>query len=254
MNEKKLRLIHTVCGCVISAALIVAAICLIVSAHTIYTSGDSPYTPESIGAEYDKIAIPLWVAIFAVFAGIILNIALPMPKSKAKAIKDPFIKLRILQKKLPTGATHDGIDRQHSLRKVYRTVCTLLCAVVFIPAIIVLCDYDSFTVDNLTPALLRVVGMLVLGAVISGVLLYVLSILERKSAEREIEWTKIALSEADKNTIPNEKNSSENTKKIVRLVLVGVACALIVIGMAQDGFYDVLQKAIRICTECIGLG
>ena len=253
MNEKKLRLIHTVCGCVISAALIVAAVCLIVSAHTIYTSGDSPYTPESIGAEYDKIAIPLWVAISAVFAGIILNIALPMPKSKAKAIKDPFIKLRILQKKLPAGATHDGIDRQRTLRKVYRAVCALLCAIAFIPAIITLCDYDSFTVDNLTPALLRVVGMLVIGAVISGVLLFILSVLERKSAEREIEWTKVALSESTKSDKKVIKNN-ENKIKITRLVLVGVACALIVIGMTQDGFYDVLQKAIRICTECIGLG
>ena len=51
MNEKKLRLIHTVCGCVISAALIAAAVCLIISAYTIYKSGDSPYTPESIGAD-----------------------------------------------------------------------------------------------------------------------------------------------------------------------------------------------------------
>jgi len=253
MNEKKLRLIHTVCGCVISAALIVAAICLILSAHTIYTSGDSPYTPESIGAEYSKIAVPLWVAISAVFAGIILNIALPMPKSKAKAIKDPFIKLRILQKKLPAGATHDGIDRQRTLRKVYRAVCALLCAIAFIPAIITLCDYDSFTVDNLTPALLRVVGMLVIGAVISGVLLFILSVLERKSAEREIEWTKVALSESTKSDKKVIKNN-ENKIKITRLVLVGVACALIVIGMTQDGFYDVLQKAIRICTECIGLG
>lgn len=254
MNEKKLRLIHTVCGCVISAALIVAAICLIVSAYTIYASGDKPYTYESIGTEYDKIAIPLWIAIFAVIAGIVLNVALPLPKTKEKSLKDPFIKLRILQKKLPAGATYDGIDRQRSLRKAYRAVCALLCAVSFIPAIVVLCDYDSFTVANLTPALLRVVGMLVLGAAISGVLLYVLSIIERRSAEREIEWTKIALSEADKNAIPNKKNSSENTKKIVRLVLVGAACAMIVIGLTQDGFYDVLQKAIRICTECIGLG
>ena len=253
MNEKKLRLIHTVCGCVISAALIVAAICLILSAHTIYTSGDSPYTPESIGAEYNKIAIPLWVAISAVFAGIILNIALPMPKSKAKAIKDPFIKLRILQKKLPEGISHDGIARQRYVRKAYRAVCALLCAIAFIPAIITLCDYDSFTVDNLTPALLRVVGMLVIGAVISGVLLFILSVIERRSAKREIEWTKVALSEStksDKKVIKNNKNKI----KITRLVLVGAACALIVIGLTQDGFYDVLQKAIRICTECIGLG
>ena len=253
MDEKKLRLIHTVCGCVISAALIAAAVCLIISAYTIYKSGDSPYTPESIGAEYDKIAIPLWVAISAIFAGIILNIALPMPKSKANAIKDPFIKLRIMQKRLPAGATHNGIDRQRTLRKAYRAVCALLCAVAFIPAFITLCDYDSFTVDNLTPALLRVVGTLVIGAVISGALLFVLSIIERKSAEREIERTKVALSESAKSDKKVIKNK-ENKIKITRLVLVGVACALIVIGMTQDGFYDVLQKAIRICTECIGLG
>ena len=253
MDEKKLRLIHAVCGLVISAALIVAAICLINSAYTIYNLGDSPYTPESIGAEYDKIAIPLWVAISAVFAGIILNIALPIPKSKTKAIKDPFIKLRILQKKLPAGAVHDGIDRQRSLRKVYRAVCALLCAGAFSPAIITLCDYDSFTVDNLTPALLRVVGMLALGAIISGVLLFVLSVIERRSAEREIEWTKLAISSAEKSDKKAIKNSESNVK-ITRLVLVGIACALIVIGLTQDGFYDVLQKAIRICTECIGLG
>ena len=253
MNEKKLRLIHTVCGCVISVALIVAAVCLIVSAYTIYNLGDSPYTPESIGAEYDKIAVPLWVAIFAVIAGIVLNIALPMPKSKAKAIKDPFIKLRILQKKLPADCTHTGIARQRSIRKIARTVCALLCTIAFIPAIAVLCDYDSFTVDNLTPALLRVVGKLALGAIISGVLLFVLSVFERKSAEREIEWTKVAISSAEKSDKKAIKNSESNVK-ITRLVLVGIACALIVIGLTQDGFYDVLQKAIRICTECIGLG
>ncbi|MBQ2242520.1 MAG: hypothetical protein II319_10295 [Clostridia bacterium] len=253
MNEKKLRLIHTVCGCVISAALIVAAVCLIVSAYTIYNLGDSPYTPESIGAEYDKIAVSLWVAISAVFAGIILNIALPMPKSKTKAIKDPFIKLRILQKKLSADCNHTGIARERQTRKIARIVCALLCTGAFIPAIAVLCDYDSFTVDNLTPALLRVVGMLALGAIISGVLLFVLSVIERRSAAREIEWTKLAISSADKSDKKAIKKSERNVK-ITRLVLVGIACALIVIGLTQDGFYDVLQKAIRICTECIGLG
>lgn len=253
MNDKKLRLIHTVCGCVISAALIVAAVCLIVSAYTIYNLGDSPYTPETIGAEYAKIAVPLWVAIFAVIAGILLNILLPMPKIKSKFDKDPFIKLRILQKKLPADCTHTGIARQRSIRRIARTVCALLCTIAFIPAIAVLCDYGSFTVDNLTPALLQVVGILTLGAVISVIILLILSVIERKSAAKEIEWTKIALSESkgiDKKVTQN----NDNKIKITRLVLVGIACALIVIGLTQDGFYDVLQKAIRICTECIGLG
>ncbi len=253
MNEKKVHVIHTVCGCVISAALIVAAVCLIISAYTIYKSGDSPYTPESIDAEYAKIAVPLWIAIGAVIAGIILNIALPMPKSKAKALKDPFIRLRIMQKKLPEGVIHDGIARQRYVRKAYRAFFAIMCAGSFVPAVIALCDYDYFTVDNLNPALLRTVGLLAVGVVLSGVLLFILSIIERRSAEREIEWTKVALSQSDKS---DKKVTQTNVNKvnIVRLVLVGVACALIVIGLTQDGFYDVLQKAIRICTECIGLG
>ncbi len=253
MNEKKSRLIHTVCGCVISAALIVAAVCLIVSAYTIYTSGDSPYTPESIGAEYAKISLPLWIAISAVFAGIILNIALPMPKIKSKSGKDPFIKLRILQKKLGTGNETVKIKREREFRTMMKIICAVLCLASFIPAAILLSRFDRFTVDNLTPALLETVGLLLVGVTVSGVLLFVLSVLEGKSAEREIEQTKVALSESPRSDKKVVK-SNENKIKITRLVLVGVACALIVIGLTQDGFYDVLQKAIRICTECIGLG
>lgn len=253
MNEKKLRLIHTVCGCVISAALIVAAVCLIVSAYTIYNLGDSPYTPESIGAEYDKIAIPLWVAIFAVIAGIALNVALPLPKKREKSATDPFVKLRILQKKLSDESLTVKIKRERELRKLAKIICALLCLASFIPAALFLTWFEHFTVANLTDALLETVSMLLIGVIASGVLLFLLSVIERKSAEREIEWTKIALSEggkADKKVAVN----NENKIKILRLVLVGVACALIVIGFTEDGFYDVLQKAIRICTECIGLG
>lgn len=254
MDEKKLRLIHTVCGIVISAALIAAAICLILSAYTIYNLGDKPYNPESISAEYAKIAAPLWIAIGAVIAGILLNVALPLPQKRKKSEKDPFVQLRILQKKLPADCNHTGIKHQREVRARSRVVCAGLCALSFIPAAVVLCDYDSFTVDNLTPALLRVVAALAIGVIISGVLLFILSVIERKSAEREIEWTKVALSEGEKEAVKVTDTSSENKIKIIRLVLVGVACALIVIGLTQDGFYDVLQKAIRICTECIGLG
>ena len=253
MSDKKLRIVHIVAGAVISVALAVAAVCLILSALTIYRSGESPYTPESIGAEYAKIAALLWIAIGAVLAGIVLNIALPMPKSKAKALKDPFIRLRIMQKKLTCGCKHDGIVRQRQIRKIARSVCALLCVIAFVPAIAVLCDYDFFTVDNLTPALLRTVFALAVGAIVSGVLLFVLSIIENKSAEREIEWTKVALSQGEKSDKKVAK-TNKNNLKIARFVLLGVACILVVIGLTQDGFYDVLQKAIRICTECIGLG
>lgn len=40
----------------------------------------------------------------------------------------------------------------------------------------------------------------------------------------------------------------------IRIVLFGVAVLFIVLGVMNGGWYDVLVKAINICTECIGLG
>ena len=41
---------------------------------------------------------------------------------------------------------------------------------------------------------------------------------------------------------------------ILRIVLFGAAILFIVLGVMNGGLYDVLVKAINICTECIGLG
>ena len=43
-------------------------------------------------------------------------------------------------------------------------------------------------------------------------------------------------------------------KKWIRKGLVIAAIALILVGLHQDGFKDVKNKAIRICYECIGIG
>lgn len=40
----------------------------------------------------------------------------------------------------------------------------------------------------------------------------------------------------------------------VRLLLLAAAVLFIVLGVLNGGLWDVLVKAINICTECIGLG
>ena len=40
----------------------------------------------------------------------------------------------------------------------------------------------------------------------------------------------------------------------VRIALVGCAVLFIILGVTNGGMSDVLNKAIKICTECIGLG
>lgn len=40
----------------------------------------------------------------------------------------------------------------------------------------------------------------------------------------------------------------------LRAILYALAAAFILLGVMNGGWYDVLVKAINICTECIGLG
>ncbi|MBQ6048114.1 MAG: thioredoxin [Oscillospiraceae bacterium] len=46
----------------------------------------------------------------------------------------------------------------------------------------------------------------------------------------------------------------ENTLKAVRICLLVLAITLIIHGIFNGSMRDVLFKAVRICTECIGLG
>ncbi len=43
-------------------------------------------------------------------------------------------------------------------------------------------------------------------------------------------------------------------RSILWLVLLGVALAFVAAGVINGGAHDVFVKAVRICSECIGLG
>lgn len=42
--------------------------------------------------------------------------------------------------------------------------------------------------------------------------------------------------------------------KYIRKGLIITAIVFILIGLSQNGFHDMKNKAIRICYECIGIG
>lgn len=53
------------------------------------------------------------------------------------------------------------------------------------------------------------------------------------------------------------KQNQPNAMKhigMIRMMLYLLAAVFIVLGVMNGGWYDVLVKAINICTECIGLG
>lgn len=43
-------------------------------------------------------------------------------------------------------------------------------------------------------------------------------------------------------------------KMIIRLAIAAIGVVLLILGLVQGDYSDTLQKAIRICMECIGIG
>ncbi len=62
----------------------------------------------------------------------------------------------------------------------------------------------------------------------------------RKNANKKIDTTP-------------DTTTSKNIK-ITKLIVLGVAIIILVMGAIWGGYADVLTKAVNICTECIGLG
>ena len=51
-----------------------------------------------------------------------------------------------------------------------------------------------------------------------------------------------------------DEKKADRLTPLVRYAVLGVAVVLVLLGIFNDGVSDVLQKAVKICTECIGLG
>ena len=54
--------------------------------------------------------------------------------------------------------------------------------------------------------------------------------------------------------IKADNHKTDNIKMMVRFGLLAGGVTLLGIGLTDGGYTDVLNKAIRICYECIGIG
>lgn len=48
--------------------------------------------------------------------------------------------------------------------------------------------------------------------------------------------------------------SGSKSQLMIRMVVLAAGIALVVIGVCRGDYLDVMNKAVRICYECIGIG
>ncbi len=247
-------------GALLAVMTLVVASLLIIQCISIYVAGTAPsnlteagvrihdiYSREIVAAHWKPIAVPVLVwLVLLVICGVVC-LVLPREKRRLPAV-EPEVALFLLRARRENT---EAMRKEQHGRSVRRIVCLVWCLVCAALAAVYLLDVSHFTSWDLEQVMGQMLLHVAPPTVAAFAALLVLSVWEKDSARRENEMARTAPVKKDKAPAPKQPG-----KNIVigRACLYAAAIALVVLGVMNGGMYDVLVKAINICTECIGLG
>ena len=256
MKQKAKQTIHYIYSIALSAMVILCGILLMIACLQIYRSGgEQIYTPEKVAAAFAPIAAPVYTCLGLLLGSIVLQLVLWLTPGKAPKQKQPGMQLTRLQNtRDPQQADPEKKTAlQHlrggrlALKLVCAAVC-VLCSILFLffalvnlsfyPEPAQATQYVISLMPFFGPCLTLALGYSVLTAY-----------LVRRNTEKQITIYKQCP------PLPQAKTAGKQTfRKILPYVVVVLSLALMVYGLWNGGWQDVLTKAVNICTECVGLG
>ena len=257
-SHYKIRLIY---GIVLSLLITAVGVCLIVSCLSIYRSGESPFTPETIADRFSKIAVPVFLCLGGIVVGAVLAVVMPSEEARPHARVDMAAKLKKRYARLgadlstASGEQKIACTGERRKRTYCRIVCGAVCVFSALPLVIYLCDPSHFT-PQLNESILAATYMTLPFILLGGVACYVTDCFVRASLKRELKLAESIPTPTDgKLQAPQvSMRHGSRSMNVVRIAMLAIAAALILLGIFNGGMRDVLGKAIKICTECIGLG
>lgn len=239
----------------VTLALIVIAVCLMVQCVAIYRLGGNPFTRESIAAHFAPIALPIWISVGVVALGFVLAPLLPAAPDSAPdrdAVTLRRLQVRTDLSACPADLTH-AVCQARRARNTHHFITLCLLAVGTAVFLWYGLDIHNFPKDDPNGAVIR--AMAVLAPCMGVPFLYGVftSYFCRHSVRKETALLRTAPKEAV-SPAPKTESKREKWMPYTQGGIAAVAVGFIVYGLLVGGAAEVLAKALKICTECIGLG
>ena len=264
MSDKTKRLIYLIYGIIQSLLLVLCGVCLIIACLSIYDGGNGSFSRAAVGVQFKKFMIPLILCLAGLVVGMVLSLILPREPKKVKGQMAPADAIRRLEARIdPATCPHELIQerkQERTLRLILRIAATVVCVAVAIPCCIHLFNLSNFddTGKGLTEDILAAMMWVLPAAAVGLSAWVVVTLVCHYSLKRELSLVKEALKVAPKKEKSPSRAEDTRKKRIILWSVRGgvllVALVFIILGIFNGGMKDVLEKAIRICTECIGLG
>ncbi len=272
MSNKTAKIVNLVYALIMSLAILACALLLIWAALDIYGSGDRPYTPESIGAHFAMISPALYSSMLLAAGGVLIHIFLPAQETKLKG--EIPLKLRhskMMKRLYAKGCSGESFRRLNSKRNL-RYALTSIGAVLYISGAVLalryVADKDNFPALDANAEVLAGAIAVAICMALPFAYSIALSFISNALLNSELKIIKEELAadgEGEKTEPKAAFPALVSAKALIaarengiilisRCVLISLAAALIIAGAMNGGAGDVLGKAIKICTECIGLG
>ena len=264
---------------------IMTAVCgafFIAAVWNVYLSGDG-FTRGRLVDSITFALVPFIIWVVMCFAGWVLWEVFPPEIKRYK--NDVRYNLYRQKKRMPETvseelkASFEAVKREEKTVKILWLVAAIICLAAAVYTVVYLCLPSSFpSVQNKSIPVFTMVKrvlpvILSAFAVCCGVAVY-----EGKSAKKQLKevqkltagekvkvkptlwrkWQSKAAEKADKKFYSGLVKFMDFTgKHYVAIIRIAVACvcvSFVIAGIFNGGMNQVLQKAIKICTECIGLG
>ena len=272
MNSDRRKLILKISS--ILTLVLIAAFCVSIAAvcfHIYKTEGQTPFSRETVGAHAVYFMPQMIMAVISVIASGVLSLVFREEAARLIAPRDEYKTLgrvrRAALKKASERMLPAGALGERKIRTLLGAIFTAAVLGASIFSLIFALDKSRYSLDDINGDVLKVVLVILPLTVAIAILGYVLDRVARRSAERECAILKAFITgEESKLSAYGECPVALTLGRIARAlsrpviaytfkgVLLAVAVTFIVIGIANGGMSDVLGKAVRICTECIGLG
>ena len=226
-------------GKIIAIATSVCVILLCIAfifctAHLYFTGGAQPYSSERVGDYLGYLLVPSIITVMLVIVGIVYNVKAgetveENSKRTNRELLESF-KSRYVFESFGTKAKAEAraIEKKRNVIGMITCQLTSFCLVLIV-------DYMIFLAIAVAVHIPRIYY-------------------EESLAEKELSLLKQSIKEEGKPTLASAPKENKKFVISIRYAILGIAAILVVLGIFNEGVSDVLQKAVKICTECIGLG
>lgn len=243
----------------LTAATLLVATLLIIQCADIFFTGTSAqnltetgvyirpiYSREIVAERLSRIswAFMLWLAALIVVIG--LRIFRPDQRRETSQLSTESRLALMKERVTPSPEMLKEVSR----RRAVGIICAAICGVCAAFIGVYMLNMQHFASRDLEAVMGATMLHVVPWIVIAFAALMAFARLREASLLRELEAAK---------AVP-KRNPEPQTAQRSSLILVGrialyvAAIIMLIAGIMNGGMYDVLVKAINICTECIGLG